>query len=81
MNDVVRVRYIFVDRTEFTDCWPLLREWFGDAKPAATMWVAGLANEEMRVEIEVVARIRAGGAKTEVGENDKKEGEEVGILL
>jgi enamine deaminase RidA (YjgF/YER057c/UK114 family) len=61
--DVVRVRYIFPDRKDFEPCWPVFRKWFGEVKPAATMIVAGLAEEEMRVEIEVtVKRTRSEGS-------------------
>ncbi len=57
-TDVVRVRYIFTDRDDFEPCWTLLREYFGAAPPAATMIVAGLAEPEMKLEIEVTARRR-----------------------
>lgn len=55
-DDVVRVRYLFPDRDDFEPCWPLLREAFGSARPAATMMVVGLSDPRMRVEIEVTAR-------------------------
>jgi enamine deaminase RidA (YjgF/YER057c/UK114 family) len=35
----------------------VLREAFGDARPAATMIAAGLADPRMRIEIEVTARL------------------------
>ena len=54
--DVVRVRYLLADAADFEPCWPLLREAFGSAPPAATMEVVGLAGPEMRIEIEVTAR-------------------------
>jgi enamine deaminase RidA (YjgF/YER057c/UK114 family) len=56
MTDVVRVRYIFPDRNDFGPCWPILRKYFGDIRPAATMIEAGLAEARMRIEIEVTAR-------------------------
>ncbi len=53
---VVRVRYYLLDAADFPSCFPLLREAFGAARPAATMLVvAGLAAPEMRIEIEVTA--------------------------
>ncbi len=55
-GDVVRVRYLLPAREDFEPCWPLLREAFGDAGPAATMMVCGLSDERMRIEIEVTAR-------------------------
>lgn len=54
-EDIVSVRYIFADRDDFEPCWPLLREYFGPVRPAATMFVAELADPRVLVEIEVVA--------------------------
>ena len=54
--DVVRVRYLLPDRADFEPCWPLLREAFGDSRPAATMHECGLSDPRMRIEIEVTAR-------------------------
>ncbi len=56
LRDVVRVRYLLTDRADFPPCWPLLREAFGGAAPAATMMVVGLSDPRMRIEIEVTAR-------------------------
>jgi enamine deaminase RidA (YjgF/YER057c/UK114 family) len=53
--DVVRVRYLLPDRADFEPCWPVLREYFGEVRPAATMQVCGLADPRMRIEIEVTA--------------------------
>lgn len=53
--DVVRVRYLLPDAGDFEACWPSLRRYFGDARPAATMMVVGLSDPRMRVEIEVTA--------------------------
>ena len=58
--DVVRVRYLLPDRDDFEPCWPLLRERFGAARPAATMMVCGLSDPRMRIEIEVDARRGSG---------------------
>jgi enamine deaminase RidA (YjgF/YER057c/UK114 family) len=55
LADVVRVRYLLPDRADFEPCWPVLRECFGDIRPAATMQVCGLADPRMRIEIEVTA--------------------------
>lgn len=54
--DVVRVRYILPPGNDFTQCWPVLRRWFGSVRPAATMISAGLLDPRMRIEIEVTAR-------------------------
>lgn len=56
-EDVVFVRYIFPRREDFEPCWPVFQRYLGDVGPAATMMVAGLYDEDMRLEIEVVARI------------------------
>ena len=60
MDDVVRVRYLLPAREDFQPCWPVLRRWFGKARPAATMLVAGLADPAMKIEIEVTALRRPG---------------------
>ncbi|HHB80825.1 MAG TPA: RidA family protein [Aliiroseovarius sp.] len=57
LSDVVRARYIFPDPDDFEPCWPVLSEVFGRARPAATMIVAGLMAPEMKIEIEVTARM------------------------
>lgn len=56
LNDVVRVHYILPDASEFEACWPVLRKYFGEIRPAATMICAGLIAPEIRIEIEVTAR-------------------------
>ncbi|MEZ5379525.1 MAG: RidA family protein [Acidimicrobiales bacterium] len=53
--DVVRVHYLLPDASDFEACWPALRSYFAEAKPAATMMVVGLADERMKIEIEVTA--------------------------
>ncbi len=58
--DVVRVQYILPNGAEFRECWPVLRRYFGDIRPAATMISAGLADPRMRIEIEVTARRQLG---------------------
>jgi enamine deaminase RidA (YjgF/YER057c/UK114 family) len=58
-KDVVRVRYILPNGAEFEQCWPVLRRYFGEVRPAATMISAGLADPRMKIEIEVTARKRS----------------------
>lgn len=58
LADVVRVRYILPDPKEFEPCWPVLRRYFGDVRPAATMISAQLIDPRIRIEIEVTARRR-----------------------
>ena len=55
LTDVVRVTYILPKATDFEKCWPTLRKYFGNIKPAATMFSAGLADEKMKIEIQVTA--------------------------
>lgn len=57
LDDVVRVRYILPERADWPACWPLVAAAFATARPAATMIVAGLQEPEMRIEIEVTARL------------------------
>jgi len=59
LADVVRVRYMLPRREDFAPCWPVLQEYFGDVRPAATMLEAGLLDPRMKIEIEVTARRRA----------------------
>ncbi len=55
-SDVVRVRYILPNAADFEPCWPALRQALGEARPAATMIVAGLVDPRMKIEIEMTAR-------------------------
>jgi enamine deaminase RidA (YjgF/YER057c/UK114 family) len=55
LKDVVRVTYVLPNASEFEQCWPILRKYFGDVRPAAMMICAGLADARMRIEIEVTA--------------------------
>jgi enamine deaminase RidA (YjgF/YER057c/UK114 family) len=57
-RDIVRVRYLLPQREDFPACWPSLRRWLGEARPAATMMVVGLADPRMKIEVEVTARRR-----------------------
>lgn len=59
LADVVRVTYMLPDASEFPQCWPVLRRYLGEIRPAATMIAAGLADPRMRIEIEVTALRRA----------------------
>ena len=55
LRDVVRVTYVLPDASEFEQCWPTLRKYFGEVRPAAMMISAGLADARMKIEIEVTA--------------------------
>lgn len=54
-SDVVRVTYIYPKASDFEKCWSVLSNYFGEIKPAATMISAELADEKMKVEIQVTA--------------------------
>ena len=55
LADVVRVTYVLPDATQFERCWPILRKYFGEVRPAAMMISAHLLDPRMRIEIEVTA--------------------------
>ena len=57
LDQVVRVHYIFPNKSDFKPCWPIFKKYLGRACPAATMFVAGLFDEKMKLEIEVTARV------------------------
>jgi enamine deaminase RidA (YjgF/YER057c/UK114 family) len=56
LEDVVRVTYVVPKAADFPQCWPILRKYFGNVRPAAMMIAAGLADPRMLIEIEVTAR-------------------------
>jgi enamine deaminase RidA (YjgF/YER057c/UK114 family) len=58
LADVLRVHYYLPDADEFPECWPVLRRYFGEIRPAATMTSANLIDPRIRIEIEVTARKR-----------------------
>ena len=58
LADVVRVTYILPNAADFQVCWPVTRKYLGEARPAATMISAGLADPRIRIEIEVTALSR-----------------------
>lgn len=58
-SDVVRANYVLPNGDDFPACWPMLRQYFGEVRPASMMIVAGLADPRMKIEIEVTARKRS----------------------
>ena len=58
LADIVRVHYLLPNAEDFPVCWPVLKKYLGDVRPAATMFVAGLADPRMKIEIEVTAKKR-----------------------
>ncbi len=59
LRDVVRVTYVLPEASDFAKCWPVLRRYFGEVRPAATMICARLLDPRIRIEIEVTALRRA----------------------
>ena len=55
MADIVRVQYTVTDAASVETLVPVLGEFLGGIRPAATMVIAGLIRPEMKVEIEVTA--------------------------
>jgi len=66
LDRIVRVRYIFPDRSDFEPCWSVFRKYLGRARPAATIIIADLLEDKMKLEIEVTARIGPGGLDHEL---------------
>ncbi|CAD7048940.1 RidA family protein [Pseudorhizobium endolithicum] len=62
LNDVLRVRYYITDMADYDAIVEVLGRAFAGIRPAATMVVCGLTTPEMKVEIEVTARIGAGSS-------------------
>ena len=49
LRDVVRVTYVLPNGEDFPQCWPVLKRFFGEVRPAAMMISAGLADPRMRI--------------------------------
>ena len=61
LRDVVRVTYILPKGEDFPQCWPILRKYLGEVRPAATMISARLIDPRIHIEIEVTAHRRTDG--------------------
>lgn len=57
-EDIVRITYVLPQAGDFEACWPVLRRYLGEVRPAAMMISAGLSDPRMKIEIEVTARKR-----------------------
>jgi len=55
LRDIVRVTYVLPNAGDFPRCWPVLRKYFGEIRPAAMMISAGLSDPRMQIEIEATA--------------------------
>ena len=60
IEDIVRVTYILPDASEFEKTWPVLKRVLETSRPTSTMFVAGLADPRMKIEIEVLAARKRG---------------------
>ena len=49
------VTYVLPNGQDFEACWPVLRKYFGEVRPAAMMISAQLLDPRMKIEIEVTA--------------------------
>jgi len=58
LADIVRVHHILPNAADFPACWPIFQTYLGNIRPAATMFVAGLADPRMKIEIEVTGKRR-----------------------
>lgn len=62
LKDVVRANYVVPKAEEFRLCWPILRQYLGNIRPASMMISAGLADPRIKIEIEVTA-LKASSSK------------------
>jgi enamine deaminase RidA (YjgF/YER057c/UK114 family) len=60
LRDTVRVIYVLPDAADFPKCWPVMRKYLGETRPAAMMLAAGLSDPRMRIEIQVTAHRDSG---------------------
>ena len=67
LADVVRVTYVLPPGNDFSRCWPTLRKYFGEVRPAAMTVCAGLVDPRMRIEIEVTAKRGSGASPANAG--------------
>jgi len=63
IDDVLRVRYYLKNLSDLDAVTPILGSAFNKAKPAATLIIADLIDDEIKIEIEVTARIGAHSSK------------------
>ncbi|MBS7813075.1 RidA family protein [Roseococcus pinisoli] len=61
LDDVVQVLFIVPRREDWQPCWPVVKKYFGVARPASTLIHANLQTDAMRIEIQVTARLRRQG--------------------
>lgn len=57
LKDVVRATYYVLDRADVPAILKVCGEKFGDIRPASTLLICGLVRPEMKIEIEVTAKL------------------------
>ena len=55
LGHTIRVQYTVSDRKYIKEVLPVIKQHFGNILPAATMVIAGMVDEKMKIEIEVTA--------------------------
>lgn len=55
LGHTIRVQYTVSDRKYIKEVLPVIQKHFGNILPAATMVIAGMVDEKMKIEIEVTA--------------------------
>ncbi len=55
LGHTVRVQYTVSDSKYVKEILPIIKQYMGNILPAATMVVAGMVDEKMKVEVEVTA--------------------------
>ena len=59
LTEIVRVTYVLPNKADFEPCWPVLQKYLGEVRPAAMVFEAGLLDDQMKIEIEVTAKLSA----------------------
>lgn len=57
LDDMVRIQIFLADRDDFERIAPIVGEYCRGAKPANTTLVTGFINQDIKIEIEVTARL------------------------
>lgn len=55
LSDIVTVTYVLPNGEDFESCWPVLKKYLGNVRPAAMMISAKLLDPRMKIEIQVTA--------------------------
>ena len=55
LGHTIRVQYTVSDRKYVKEILPVIKQYMGNILPAATMVVAGMVDEKMKVEVEITA--------------------------